>query len=237
LIRKLEARAEFGESTDFLEAQIAQLGVAIRLGSDLTADALSATDDGLTVDLGNGPEAFDEIVVATGARPRAADVTAPPGALRTMVEAMEDPDGIGPSVILYDAQVDQSAASAAEFLAATGRAVTVVTPADRQAIGIGLANEPPQLERLAAAGVKVIPYHVVSRVEDGGTVITHAYTGAEQRLEGITDVVAAVGWVADDDLYLALRQRSDRVRRAGDCVAPRDVGMAIYSAEELGRAL
>jgi hypothetical protein len=154
-----------------------------------------------------------------------------------MVEAMEDPDGIGPAVVVYDAQVDQSAASAAEFLAATGRTVTIVTPADRPAIGIGLANEPPQLARLAATGVKVVPYHVVSRVEDGGTVITHAYTGAERRLEGVADVVAAVGWSADDELYLALRARSDRVRRAGDCVAPRDVGMAIYSAEELGRAL
>jgi len=49
--------------------------------------------------------------------------------------------------------------------------------------------------------------------------------------------VAACGWQADESLYLALRSMSENVQRVGDCVAPRDIGMAIHSAEKVARAL
>ena len=237
LIRKLEARREFGESTDWIAGQLEQLDVDVRLGVEIDAGAVTVGDDGITLDLGDGPATFDEVVVATGSIAVPAALDAPEGRVRSLIEAVEAPETLGDHVVVWDAQLDQSAASAAELVADSGRKVTIVTPGDRPAMGIGMANEPPQLARLAAAGVQVIPYHGVVRVDDDSVVIEHAYTGAERTLEGVSDVVAALGWQADDGLYLALRAQSEHVHRAGDCVAPRDVGMAIYSAEELGRAL
>lgn len=233
LIRRLGPRAEFGESTDWLERQIEGLGVAVRLGVEIDADAVTAAADGLRVRLGDGEEDFDEIVVATGARPNAAPI-AP---TRSILEAMTEPDSFGPHVLVWDVEVDQPSATAAEFLAAGGHKVTIATPADRPALSLGLSTTPAQLERLVAAGVKTIPYHGVAAIDADGVTLAHAHTGAERRLDGVTDVVAALGWSSDDRLYLELRSRSEAVRRVGDCVAPRDVAMAIYSGEEVGRAI
>jgi 2,4-dienoyl-CoA reductase-like NADH-dependent reductase (Old Yellow Enzyme family)/thioredoxin reductase len=234
LIRRLAVRAEFGESTDWIEGQLGELGATLVVGTALEASDFSLDGDTFSVDLGGGLSSFDEIVIATGSRPVAAD---PQLGARTIVEAMEDPERLGRHVLLWDQQGDQSAATAAELLATTGRRVTYVTGADGPAGGLGPSNAPAQLQRLAAAGVRTVPYHAVARREGATVVLVHAYTGAQRRLEEVDDVVAALGWWADDDLYRALRGVSPHVRRAGDCVAPRDVGMAIYSGEELGREL
>jgi 2,4-dienoyl-CoA reductase-like NADH-dependent reductase (Old Yellow Enzyme family)/thioredoxin reductase len=237
LIRKLEARAEFGEATDWLTQQLDQLGVEIRLGTEVGAAAIDLDGDELTLSSQSGAEPFDEVVVAVGSLPVTAGIDAPAGRLHSILRAMESPETLGEHVVLWDVQNDQSSASAAELIATTGRRVTLVTPLDRPAVGIGLANEPPQLQRLAAAGVKVLPYRAVARLAGNVAHLTHVYTGAEEQLEGVTDIVAALGWQVDDSLYTTLRTRSAHVHRVGDCVAPRDVGMAIYSAEELARSI
>jgi 2,4-dienoyl-CoA reductase-like NADH-dependent reductase (Old Yellow Enzyme family)/thioredoxin reductase len=234
LIRRLAVRAEFGESTDWIEGQLRELGVTLVPGTDLHAADFAREDEAFTVAIGGGPSSFDEIVVATGSRPVAA---APELGAHTIVETMEDPDSLGDHVLLWDAQGDQSAATAAELLATSGHRVTLVTGADGPAGGLGPSNAPAQLQRLAAAGVRTIPYHAVARREGRDVALVHAYTGAERRLAEVDDVVAALGWLADDELYLALARTSPHVRRAGDCVAPRDVGMAIFSGEQLGREL
>jgi hypothetical protein len=50
-------------------------------------------------------------------------------------------------------------------------------------------------------------------------------------------VVLSTGHLSEGALHAELEGSVERLHRVGDCLAPRDVGMAIYTAEELGRAL
>ena len=236
LIRRVAARAEFGESVDWLAGQARSLGVDLRLGTTIDPEDCSAVRGSqVAVDLGAGPESFDEVVVATGSVAAESGLTGEQ--VHALTDALETPEALLDDVVLYDAQGDQSAASTAEYLADLGHRVTVVTPADHPAGALGMSNLPPQLERLARAGVRTIPYHAVVAVRSDGIELRHTYAGTAQLLPGPASVVTATGWRSDDALYHHLRTLSPRVQRVGDCVAPRDVGMAIYSAEEVARGL
>lgn len=246
-IVKLPVRREFHDSTAWIQTQIERLEVNVRLGWQIEPEMIEPLPDG-RLSLGAravstpAPPASieaieaDRVIVATGSIPVAAPFA---GSDRHPVlsipEAYDEVAELGEHVVVWDEELGQPAASTAELLAERGHRVTIVTPAAHPAVKVVLPNKPSQLQRLSDLGVEVIPYHAVNDFADGSLTIANAYSGREQTLEDVDGLVYALGWRADEDLYLTLREHSDQVVRAGDCIAPRDVGMAIYSGERIGR--
>jgi hypothetical protein len=74
-------------------------------------------------------------------------------------------------------------------------------------------------------------------VDNDTLVTTNVFTSQEVRFENVDTVVLALGWRANEDLYGALKGKVPELHRVGDCIAPRDIGMAFYSSELLGRKL
>jgi 2,4-dienoyl-CoA reductase-like NADH-dependent reductase (Old Yellow Enzyme family) len=247
LLYEVPARREFTDATAWLIDRLAALEVEARTGIAVTDEALEAYDaDGGPVLIGTavGPPAtpgtlleleVDEVVFATGAVPVAHAIGDASVPLHTVIDAFAA-ESLGEHVLIWDAEFGYPALCAAELLAAAGARVSFATPADHAGLGIPLPNVEPQLRRLKEAGVEVLPNRVLASVERGRVGLEHAYGAAPIELDDVRAIVAAVGWTSDDAQY---RSYADRwpaaVFRVGDCEAPRDVGMAIYRAERLGR--
>jgi 2,4-dienoyl-CoA reductase-like NADH-dependent reductase (Old Yellow Enzyme family)/thioredoxin reductase len=236
LIRKLQTRSEWADSIEWFARQLDKLDVDIRLNTEVGDASVRRVDDGIAVDLGDEVLMADEIVVTTGGRSVKPKLEAGGLQLRTIREAMRDPSGIEGDVIVWDEEYGRQPCTVAEFLARQGLQVTFVTPADHPAGLIGLASQPKQLELLYEVGVRIVNHTTLTSLA-GPVVGRNVYTGAETTFGGIGSVVHAIGWEPNEDLYLQLRRRGVEALRAGDCVAPRDVGMAIYSAETIAREL
>jgi len=235
-LSQVASRAQFEEAVDWIEREIELLAVEVRLGAVLSLEDFTLAGAALSVRLADTWESFDRVIVATGATPVLAPVA---GDMRvfSIPQVFENVALLGDHVLLWDTQLDQSSASTAEYIADSGRSVTIVTPADHAAGKVGVSSFRRQLERLARSNVTTVPHHNVVGSDEDGVTIEHAYTGERRTLPGYWSLVAACGWQADESLYLALRSMSENVQRVGDCVAPRDIGMAIHSAEKVARAL
>ena len=107
-------RRDFGLLLDYQRRTAERAGVTLRLGQRAT----------LTDVLDNG---FDAVVVATGARP-ASTVLAGGGTTPTMEAALADPTALGHHVAVQDLLGSWAIAGLVEWLADSGRRVTLVAP-------------------------------------------------------------------------------------------------------------
>ena len=162
-----------------------------------------------------------------------------PGAERivTVPEALEDPDRIGETVVVIDADGNWPTVVTAEHLANLGKQVTVVTNQGSYGWRITVYSMLAVGPRFREKGIKVMPLRSVRAVEGRTLILEDRSTGETERLEGIDGIVAALGGVAEDGLYHALRERVPELRMVGDCVAPRTALEAIYEGHEAGRAI
>jgi len=239
------SRQEFHDATAHLEARLRELDVRVKLGYEVLGPAPDAGEGPVAI-LARARDGVDEetyvgdaIIVATGARPRWPSVEGAelPHVLDVQSVLAADPTALGSHVVVWDEQSDEAPLAAAEHLTSHGVAVTYVTPAAHPGGKLPLSNIPAALSRVYGSAVDVIPYSTVAKIDNDGVTIASVYDGAKQRRLPIDAIVCAVGRDADESLYLALREQMPLVWRVGDCVAPRDVGLAIYSAERLARQL
>jgi hypothetical protein len=63
------------------------------------------------------------------------------------------------------------------------------------------------------------------------------YTNDVIVLEGYDTIVLAMGNTPDDRLYRQLKHQVKELYRAGDCVAPRGIGMAILEGRRIGESV
>jgi 2,4-dienoyl-CoA reductase-like NADH-dependent reductase (Old Yellow Enzyme family)/thioredoxin reductase len=240
------SRRDFIDSTRWLEGELLALGVDIRLGREVDAAAVSVNGSDGAVSIvarqvhtgaQDEPVVADTVVIATGAVAVRPDV---PGIDSSSVidvgEALEGTADVGTRVVIVDGVGNFATVSAAQMLADIGRKVTVVTPMMQSLATIGPPDRQIQMPTLFDRGVDLIPAHGLTAI-DGDTVrFTHVLDGSTLELDADT-VVLSTGRTADGAVFAGLGQSVKRLHHVGDCVAPRDVGMAIYTAEELGRTL
>lgn len=246
LLADVESRREFLDGTAWMADEVERAGVRVLRGMTVEVVDDEQTGEPVLHAMAVGPPASpgdffavpsDTIVLATGASSVAPDLAGADGILLSPVEAMADDGAVGDRVVVWDEEFDQAPATVAEQLALGGREVTLVTPADYPASLVPLPSLPPQLGRLHGAGVKIVSHAVVVAVDCDRVTIENVHSGLREEIEGVDTLVHAVGRRADDGLYHSLRERFPDVRRAGDCAAPRDVGMAVYSGEQLARSI
>ena len=211
----LGIRADFQA---LLDAQIAALsGVHVQTNRRATADAILA---------GN----FDAVVIATGATP-----TSMPGAL-TMEAALANPEALGDHVTFEDRLGSFAIAGFIEWLAATGRKVTILAPTGTPAWLVNIYSSFAWRARLRDKSVRILPLHTAVSLTDGTLHLRELSTGEPVTIKGVTALIAPTHATPDDALAAALQGHIE-THLAGDAAAARSALEAIFEGHETGRSL
>ena len=248
LAAKATWRKDLLDVVGWLGAEIEHLGVTLHLNRYAEAEDVLA-------------ERPDIVIVATGGVPNvewlegAEHVVSVWDVLGGQVEP-------GAEVLVFDDHGDHQAPSAAEFLAARGSAVELVTPDRMSAHEIGATNFPAYLESFYSKGVRLTPDHRLRRVEREGNrlraVIRNEYSDADEERH-VDQVVVEHGTLPAAELFhdLAPEARNEggldiealiagrpqeiatnedgefMLFRVGDAVASRNIHAAIYDSLRL----
>jgi len=231
----LPGRDEIGGVVRWQKLQLDKVGVETITNVELSADA--------AVDLG-----ADAVIVATGASYLTNGTSAMlpmPVAGWDLNDVSVTPESVlrgecqvGSSVVVLDGDGHVTPLAIAELLAARGSRVTIVSASPM--IGHKLIEEmnmPYLYARLVEQGVEMMPNTWASEIRHGEIELFNAHAPAHQKVLSADTVVMAAARQAHETLYLQLKDRLDKLYRVGDCVAPGDIGTAIFSADSLGRTL
>ena len=248
LAAKATWRKDLLDVVGWLGAEIEHLGVTLHLNRYAEAEDVLA-------------ERPDIVIVATGGVPNvewlegAEHVVSVWDVLGGQVEP-------GAEVLVFDDHGDHQAPSAAEFLAARGSAVELVTPDRMSAHEIGATNFPAYLESFYSKGVRLTPDHRLRRVEREGNrlraVIRNEYSDADEERH-VDQVVVEHGTLPAAELFHALASHARNegeldiealiagrpqeiatneagefmLFRVGDAVASRNIHAALYDSLRL----
>jgi 2,4-dienoyl-CoA reductase-like NADH-dependent reductase (Old Yellow Enzyme family)/thioredoxin reductase len=201
--------------------RLARAGVVVRTGERATADAVVA-------------HGADSVVVATGGHPRLPGV---PGEdlphVHQSVDVLEDPAPLGDRVLVL-AQDDHLAPLAvADFLAGTGRAVTLVQGTTGPAPLVSRYLVGSALARLDEQGVLLRANEQVTRIEVGRVHVRHVYSHRVRVLEDVDSVVLSCSAEPNSSLHEELVARGVDAHVLGDAFAPRRLVWATRQAYEL----
>ena len=195
------------------------------------------------------------VVIATGSRWRADGMNGPtqapiPGAdadnVYTPQQVGEAAGAIdGDHVVVYDTDGYFTAVAMAELLMGAGKRVTMITPFPNLGPYLFLTGEAFKINReLRAAGVEIIPSHVVLEID--GTTLGGVNAWTPDPVSWTADSVVLVTQREPcDQLYHELDADRDRLKaeeiealyRIGDCVAPRLIADCIFDGHRLAREI
>ena len=226
LAKRLPHREHLDEITSHVAHQLEELGVEIRLGTEVTPE--------MAQEVG-----ADAVVVATGSLPM---IPSFPGVdqdnVITYWDVARDQGAKGDSILIYDPQGFWAGAGAAEMFADQGKKVHVVTPHT----SVGADIHPLTLllwkRRVEGKGITQTTEATVKAIS-GNTVTLSSTREKDQdwTIDGVDTVVLTCGATPNDALYRSLKGKVKDLHMVGDCEAPLKIERGIYSAELLGRSL
>lgn len=237
-------RRDFLDSIRHLEGELEILGVDVRLGRVISATDVIETEPGGGFEVltrrSRGQEAesvvADTVVVAVGATQVPSEWDRHSPSVVAVGDALRGTVDVGHRVVIVDELGTFAATSAARMLVDTGRQVTLVTPLAAVGASLGPPDRQIQVEELFARGVEVYVSHVVVELDLPRVVLQQGLEGTRRTLQADTVVISGTRRSEHAGFRTAF-PGSDRIKYVGDSVAPRDVGMALYAAEELARSL
>jgi len=224
LIKKRPGRQGMEEVIRYLKHALDKLGVPIMTGVELTPELVVAKKP-------------DTVIVATGSKPSRAPVPGeygPPWVLNVF-DVIEGRFPVGERVLFLDENGGHHATATAELLADQGKKVDMVT--SDLFIGIELASIGDlylSRQRLLQKGVTFLTDVMVDEICQHKVVARNIYTNEEIVFEDYDSVVLDLGNVVEDQLYRGLKGLVKELYRAGDCVAPRGIDMAILEGRSIG---
>jgi len=174
-----------------------------RLGVDIRLDRLADEDDVTR-------EQPDVVIIATGGLPHVGDFAG--SALATTIwDVLSGQSEAGGDVLLFDESGGHAPLSCAEFLAARGARVELVTPDRAPGLEMSDTNLGAHMSELYKAGTTITPdTRLVAVARDGNklrAVLENGYSGA--RSERVVDqVVGDYGTIPNADLYESLKPLS-----------------------------
>lgn len=230
----LPDRGVYHQAIGWWEAELARLGVDVRLGRAADVETVLA-------------EAPDAVIIATGARYSTggrsitsdADI---PGHDRPFVYRPEDillgsarPSG---KVLLLDAEGQQTSVGIAELLAEQGAELDYIT-AGFSPVSMRLVDNHEVgfvMRRLKSAGVRFVPTTWVRGIGDGTVTLYDVHTGQE-RAEKADAVILSAGRVPQDALARALEGTVEQLFTIGDALAARPLAAATYEGQKFARLI
>jgi mycofactocin system FadH/OYE family oxidoreductase 2 len=219
-------REELGAVTRNERNQLSALGVKVVLDQEISADYIIAQNP-------------DAVIVATGSTPR--KLAIPGGDNPRVVNVWQVLTGsisIGDNVFFIDDDGGHQATSTIEYLLELGKKVHVATTAFYIGGDLGPTQDITlSKQRLLQKGVTYTTDFYVMEIKEDEIIGINVYTNQPQTFTGFDTIVAAMGNEVNDSLYFSLKGRIKELYRAGDCVAPRKIDMAIHEGYTTGRRL
>jgi 2,4-dienoyl-CoA reductase-like NADH-dependent reductase (Old Yellow Enzyme family)/thioredoxin reductase len=208
----------------WLERQIGQAGVEVRLGTEASAATVAA-------------EQPDTVIVATGAAPRRPYL---PGAdlphTATVAGVLAGTAAVGRRCVILDETGYTPGSKCADALSLAGHQVEIVTRQYSLGETIGTTVRAVLHERLLRQGVTVTTLTAPLAVHERGVRVVHVLTDVERDIPADT-VIFSSGGVARDGLYHELLERSPTLdlHLIGDAFAPRHLRHAMLDGARAGR--
>ena len=246
-----ERRREMIGIVDWRMGQCEKHGVAFRFNSWAEADTV----------LAENPEI---VIVATGGLPHTEVLSKGNDLVVSSWDIISGDVKPGTNVLVYDDAGDHAGLQAAEFIAATGAKVEIMTPDRAFAPEVMAMNLVPYMRSLQKRDVTFTVTYRLERAErDGNRIVAHIgsdYGGVAQQ-RTVDQIVVNHGTIPLDDLYFALKPRSSnlgkvaydrmiagepqslvrnpqgtfRLFRIGDAVAARNTHAAIYDGLRIAK--
>lgn len=212
-------KQEIARLRDYLARQLEKSGVEVRLGEEVTAQAVEDSKP-------------DAVIVATGATPLIPEI---PGVKRdnvvTALDVLSGKSEVGGKVVVIGAEL--VGCETADFLCQKGKQVTVVRRGPEMATKMFPSNREALLSRLTKRGVALLTGVTYEEITDRGLVITDK-EGRRRTLEA-DSIVLAAGAIPNTALFKALEGKVPQIHVAGDCLQPRRILDAIHDGARLGR--
>ena len=178
----------------------------------------------------------DAVIVATGCRPRAAQVPGSretwtvPGALNRNLDGIE-------RLLVVDRTGTMHALMLSDYLSALGIEVEYITPAARAASAVDGMTREEMMGRLQERGVRFNVEEELVQWDDRGALIRHSRFVEERALPGVDAVVISAGAEPVNGLAIELRGVVPEVYTIGDANTPRTVQEATLHGGLVGRML
>ncbi len=208
---------------DYLATQLEKQGVTINFGTAVTLERIAA-------------EKPDELIIATGAVPKAADIS---GSDKNRVVSAWDV--LRGDVTLKNQKTaiiggSMLACETAEFMASRGNEVSVIKmrPGCYMAEDCEPTNRRGIMEFMQEHKVKEITDHALVGITSNGVDLTDNETGKQVSIEAEV-IVLALGSTPVRGLADILEEKGIPFRIIGDCSQPNNIKQAIYQGALAGR--
>ncbi|WP_096389868.1 FAD-dependent oxidoreductase [Halopenitus persicus] len=216
----LDHRGRYREWIRTLESRLDRHDVTVQYGTKFRAENAEKYD-------------FEELVLATGARPRLPDVSGSDAiTVRTATDALSEADPFGDSVLISDWNGNQAALDVAREAAESGADVEIVTAAYTPGESVQQYVQNTLLGDLYADDVTMTPHYQVRSIEDDRVVLRNQFNETTERRSGIDTLVFSHGGKADVDTYRNCTDLDASIHRIGDCWSPRSLDEAVWEAFE-----
>jgi 2,4-dienoyl-CoA reductase-like NADH-dependent reductase (Old Yellow Enzyme family) len=249
--RASERQAELTGILGWLEAEVAHVGVDVRLNT-LVDEADVAREEA------------DVVIVATGGLPDTSFLSDGEDLVHSTWDVLGGHAVVTGKVLIYDDHGGEHAPSVAEYLSGRGVSdIELVTPDRLVAQDLAATTGPAYLQMLYENNVGMTPDHQLISVRRDGPMLTATLRNVHTRRETSREFDAVIvehGVAPNDDLYLGLRDGSANsgtvdiaaltggkpqpherdgyvLYRVGDAVASRGIAAAIYEARRLCQSL
>lgn len=222
---KMPLRRDFGLLLDAQARALERHQVVVRLQMRADAAAIAAHHP-------------DAVLLATGAD-AAAQSFPGGGAGITMEAALANPDALPDRVAILDLLGSWAIAGFIEWLAGTGRQVTVVVPSGAPGWQVNIYSAYAWRHRLREKGVRIIGHHAAHAFDGKALVLTDLSTGETGVRIDAGLVVAPLHGAPRGGLHAELvgRNAAPMVALLGDAASPRSALEAVFEGHEAGRNL
>ena len=227
LIKKQPGRDGMAEIVRYLRHMLEKLHVPIITGVEVSPEMVFAKNP-------------DVVIVATGSKPKTKPIPGkygPPLVLNVR-EILENQFPVGEKILFIDENGNHHATATAEFLADQGKKVDMVTSDLFIGIELGpLGDLYLTRQRLLQKMVTFTTDVLIDEIDGNKVTARDLYTNNPILFQEYDTIVLDMGNMVDDHLYRQLKGQVKELYRAGDCVAPRGIDMAILEGKRLGEKL
>ena len=194
--------------------RLADAGVEIRLETRADLDVATRL-------------APDAVLVATGARPYAPDVSLSGIDVVQAWALLAGPIPRERRVVVAEWGGDPSGLDAAELLAGARNDVTLVIASVAVGEAVHQYRRNLYLQRLYRAGVTILHHHRLAGASAGEVELSNVFAPERSTRVSADILVLALGRVPEDELAPILAAAGFRVEEAGDCLSPRSIEEAV----------
>jgi 2,4-dienoyl-CoA reductase-like NADH-dependent reductase (Old Yellow Enzyme family)/thioredoxin reductase len=220
---KLPGRGEMARVIAWQRALAERHGVEMRLGERASAETIRALD-------------ADAVVLATGASLRPPEIAVRGGlTISARAYAVAPRERTRGTAVIYDHDHTAMTYAVAESLAGNHDRVVILTPRTDIARAVNYCSAIGIYRRLHTLRVEIVTTARPLAYEDGRVCYENVFNKSKLEIEEVRTFVYATPRRVDDALESALEGME--LYPIGDCVAPRNLMIAIHEGHAVGNSL